>query len=152
MAGSRKEADAIRVLLGWSQEYLDEVHDAADAIIAARGPQPFWEPASSDSDFSDSGGNLLTPPGSPKGDGLDLSMKAWDRRKWSDLARGIELGDSGFHNYKTWRSHIISEHETKVLSTVISSQRSGVRKKKCLNATLRPERWAKIDLQMLHFR
>ena len=100
MAGSRKEYDAIHRLLGYSQEDLDYVHNAAEARLAARGPQPFWEPASSDSDFSDTGATLLTPPSSPKGDGPDLSMKAWDRRKWSDLAQGIELDDSGFHNYE----------------------------------------------------
>ena len=132
MSWNREAYDAFHRLLGYSQENLNHVHKAADeyrARLDARGPQPPWEPAESDSEFSDTDGAPRSPPQSPKGDGPDLSMVAWDRRKWSDLSLGIEPRDSGFDNFETWRCHVLSEHAQKVLPTSTSLQKSGVRKK-----------------------
>ena len=53
--------------------------------------QPTWYPYDSDSDLEDINGAPMSPSQSPKDDVLDLSARALDRRKWSDLARGIEL-------------------------------------------------------------
>ena len=105
MSWDRAAADAFDILRGYTQEYLDEVHKRADdyrAFLDARGPQPPWEPAESDSDFSEPDGAPLSPPTSPKSEGPDLSKGAWGRRMLADLARGIETRDSGFDKYETW--------------------------------------------------
>lgn len=128
---TREQSDAIqRLFYGRSQEYLDRVHENADslrAFLAARGPPPIWYPLSdSDTEFSDADGAPMSPPPSPKEprdeNVLDLSEKAWVRRKWIDLSQGIEARDSGFNNYETWRNHMISEHAKRNLPSPASSQ------------------------------
>lgn len=126
MSVARTESDAIHKLLGYSQDYLDCVHKDADelrASIQARDFQPVWYPCDSDSDLEDIDGAPMSPPQSPKDDVLDISVRAWDRRKWSDLARGIEPKDTGFDKFHTWRSHVISEHMQNVLPTSTSLQK-----------------------------
>ena len=135
MVLSRTESDALdRLFGGYSQEYLDRVHEDADklrAIIAARGPPPIWYPCDSDSDFEDTNGAPISPPQSPKDeDVLDISVRAWDRRVWSDLSQGIEPRDTGFNNFETWRSHMISEHAKKrILPNSTSMKKPDVIKK-----------------------
>ena len=154
MSWDRAADDAFKRLLGYSQERLDRIHKAADerrAMLEARDPQPSFEWVDSDSDFDDADRALLSPPPSPKGDGPDLSITAWDRRKWSDLARGIETRDSGFDNFETWRCHVISEHAQKVLPISTPSKKSGVRKNR-RPAVIVSERQVQVDLSTLHFR
>ena len=138
---SRAEVDAFRRLLGYSQEYLDEVHKCADEERARMGPPVRWEMASSsDSEFSDADRTPLTPPKSPKGDGPNLSQTAWARRIWSDLSVGIESHDTGFDDYEKWRSYTISEHAKRVVPVSTSLERSGIRKKKRRPAVMLSER------------
>lgn len=116
MVTAREESDAwSRLIFGHSQEYLDKVHEHADrirAVIEARGPPPIWHPfEDSDSEFDDVEGAPMSPPPSPKDENvLDLSEKAWIRRKYIDLSQRIFPEDTGFDKYETWRSHEISEH------------------------------------------
>ena len=134
MPTKREEYDAFRVLLGESQERLDEIHKLADEYRARIGPPVRWEPGSSDSDL-DTDHVPLTPPESPKredhfSNGPDLSIKAWNRRKWSDLSIGIETRDSGFDDFETWRAHVISEYHAKALPIPTSIHKTGVCKKR----------------------
>lgn len=109
--------DAYYVRLGYDQEYLD------------RNPPVFaW--TDSDSDFSDGDRAPLTPPQSPTGDGPDLSWKAWTKCKWANMSRGIQPRDSGFAEYETWKSYILSQHPRKVLPALTPLRRPGVRKKR----------------------
>ena len=130
MVLTREQSDAIdRLFYGDSQEYLDRVREHAEslrAVIAARGPPPIWYPPSdSDTEFSDADRAPMSPPPSPKQpkdeNVLDLSEKAWDRRIWIDLSRGIEPRDTGFNNYEKWRTHMISEHAKRNLPSPASS-------------------------------
>lgn len=129
MAWDRAAHDAFNLMLGESQERIDLVHKIADEFRAAReaqGPQRDWEGPGSDSD-SDA---PITPPQSPRreGDGPDISWRAWDRRKWVDISRGIEPKDTGFDKYETWRVHMLSEHAKKVVPKPISPPVSEVSK------------------------
>lgn len=113
MSFDRAESDAIHRLLGYSQDYLDGVRKGADELrtrIEARDPQPTWYPCDSDSDLENIDGAPMSPPQSPKDGVPDISVRAWDRRKWSDLARGIEPRDTGFDKFHTWRSYVISQN------------------------------------------
>lgn len=142
MVLNRAESDAMHRLLGYSQDYLDRVHKDADELrakIEARGPPPIWYPCDSDSDFEDNSGAPMSPPQSPKDENvLDISAKAWHRRKWIDLSQGIEPRDTGFNNFETWRSHVISEHAKKPLPTSTLLKKSEVIKKSSTQAVLRP--------------
>lgn len=134
MVLTRAESDAIdRAFYGYSQEYLDSVNKGADelrAIIEARGPPPIWYPCDSDSEFEDTNGAPMSPPQSPKDeDVLDISAKAWDRRIWTDLCKGIEPRHTGFDNFETWRSHMIAEHAKKNPPTSTSLRKPDVIKK-----------------------
>ena len=137
---TRAECDAFSRLLGCSQEYLDEVHRRADEGRARLGPLVRWEPASSSDSESDDDHTPLTPPKSPKGDGPDLSRKAWSRRLYSDASIGIESYETGFNNYEKWRSYMISEHAKRVVPVSTSLEKSGVRKRKRRSAVTLSER------------
>lgn len=130
---TRAESDAIDRLFGESQENLDRLHKDAEEVrarIEARGPPPIWYPCDSDSDLEDTNGAPMSPPQSPKDDNvLDISVKAWDRRIWTDLSQGIEPRDTGFNKFETWRSHMISEHAKRILPTFTSLQKPEVIKK-----------------------
>ncbi|KAF7508894.1 hypothetical protein GJ744_008603 [Endocarpon pusillum] len=39
------------------------------------------------------------------------------KRFWADLQRGIEPCDTGFDDYETWKSHVLSESALKVSLT-----------------------------------
>ena len=69
---TREESDAWLIMQGHTQERLDRIHAAADAMCArleaeGRGPSTVWEPISSDDDdeFEDSHLRPMTPPASP---------------------------------------------------------------------------------------
>ena len=116
----RMESDAFHRLLGYSQEYLDRIHKLADERRASfrlhKDFQPICYPYDSDSDFEDDDGAPMTPPRSPKEvKMIDVSESAWNRRKLSDLARGIEPRDSGFDNYHLWQSYVVSEQYEKAM-------------------------------------
>ena len=72
----RAADDAFNRLLGYSQEYLDRIHKGADeyrAMFAARmesAPEA-WTDLESDSDYDDAHLAPLSPPLTPKGQGLD---------------------------------------------------------------------------------
>lgn len=127
MSWDRAASDAFSRLLGYSQEYLNEVHKRSEeyqAALDARGfpPPETWEPASSsDSDSDDARFAPLSPPRSPRlprsRERLDLSRAAWSRRLLRDAARHIDSRDRGFDKYETWRAQMISEHEQKALSS-----------------------------------
>ena len=138
---SRAECDAVSRLLGYSQEYLDEVHRLADEGRARMGPLVRWEMASSsDSDFSDADHAPLTPPKSPKGDGPNLSQTAWARRVYSDLSIGIESRDTGFDDYEKWRSYTLSEHAKKSAPVSAPLKSRGIRKKRRRPAVMQSDR------------
>lgn len=115
-------SDGFLRMLGTSQEEIDRRHREADELRARRlardGPPEIFE--WTDASFSEDG-VPMTPPESPKGDGPDVSTKAWMNRIWADLSRGIEDHDSGFNDYETWKSHVLSESAPKVMSTSTSS-------------------------------
>ena len=128
---SRQESDAWGRMCGYSQGYLDEVNKNVDDYRARHAndpPQPPWEGPGSDTESEDADGAPLSPPPSPRGAGLDLSLKAYDRRLWSDLARGLPSKECAFGGYEKWRSHMISEHAQKALLPSTSLHESGVRK------------------------
>ena len=133
MAWTREADDAFHRLLGYSQEYLDYTHKFADgyrAHVQARQAQfPPWEWASSDSDL-ETDNVPPTPPESPKGDGPNLSVSAWERRIWTDRARGVESRETGFNDFDKWRAHVISEHQ-KALPASTPVHKPGERKKRC---------------------
>lgn len=125
MSWDQAASDAFARLLGFPQEYLDEVHQRAkqcQTAIDARGfpPPETWEPvSSSDSDSDDTRLAPLSPPRSPKspkGERPAFSRAAWSRRLLRDAARGINSKDRGFDKFETWRAQMISENEQKVLS------------------------------------
>ena len=112
---TQKAEDAFNRGLGYSQEYLDAIRNGAAELRAkreARGPLPVFEPYSSDSELDLEHDNLpLTPPQSPKRDGLDLSRKAWQRSTWGDLSRGMDPSDIiGWGAFEVWQSHMVSKH------------------------------------------
>ena len=86
----------------------------------------------------------LWPPQSPKGDGPDLSQKAWARRIYSDLSIGIQTDETGFNNFETWRSHTISEHAKRVVPDSTSLEKSGIRKRQ-RRPTLVPSERSRLD-------
>lgn len=131
MASARRmESDAFHTLfLGYSQEYLDGIHKAADERKARfRLPedfQPICYPYDSDSDFEDIDGAPMSPPRSPKEvKMIDVSVSAWNRRKLSDLAQGIETRDTGFDNYHLWQSCAVAEQWESVWAASKSLQKS----------------------------
>lgn len=149
MVWDRTANDAFLRLLGHTQEDLDSGHEVADeyrAKLAARGTQPPYEPAESDSDFDDAHFAPLSPPPSPRSEGPDLSEGAWGRRRLADLARGIEPKDSGFDSYETWRSQMIAEHAQKVLPTPTPSQKSRVRRRDRRPTVTISERYVHMNL------
>lgn len=116
MPWDRAAYDAFQRLLGTSQEELDRRHREADELRAWRlahdgPPKVFeWTDASDPED-----GAPITPPESPKGDSPDLSFRAWQKRIWADLSRGIHDRDTGFNNYETWKSYVLSESTSTLL-------------------------------------
>ncbi|MCJ1474816.1 hypothetical protein MMC13_003476 [Lambiella insularis] len=127
---SRPECDAFSRMLGYSQEYLDDINKHVDDYQARHAndpPTPLWE-GPSDTESEDADGAPLSPPPSPRNDGLDLSLKAYDRRVWSDLARGLRSEDCGFGGYEKWRSHTIQEHSQRSLPVSNQLHKSGIRK------------------------
>ena len=91
----------------------------------------------------------MSPPASPRGERPDLSIKAWDRRKWSDLSQGIEARDSGFDNYQTWRSQMMAEHASKVLPTISPPEKPDIRKKQRRSTAVVSERSVQMNLETL---
>ena len=70
----RAADDAFHRLLGYSQEYLDRVHEGVDEYRAAHAAQiasapDAWTDLESDSDYDDAHGAPLSPPLTPKGEG-----------------------------------------------------------------------------------
>lgn len=135
MVSTRGAFDAVQKLFfGRSQEYLDELHRVAEkyrTIFEARGPPPIWYPPSdSGTEFEDADGAPMSPPSSPRQprdeNVLDLSEKAWERRVWIDISQGIEPRDTGFIQYETWRSHMISEHAMNIMPSPASSVTANV--------------------------
>lgn len=137
MSWDRAASDAVSRLLGYSQEYLDDIHKRAEeyqAALDARGfpPPETWEPASSsDSDSDDARLAPLSPPRSSKSGGLNLSRAAWGRRLLRDAARRIDFRDLGFDKYETWRAQMIFEHEQKTLSSRSLSVKSSRVRRQC---------------------
>ena len=122
-------------LLGTSHEELDRRQREADELRAWRlahdGPPKVFEWT----DASDSEGVPMTPPKSPKGDDPDLSIRAWNKRIFADLSRGVEPCDTGFDDYDTWKSHHLSETAPKVLPTSAPLPKPGICKKRRRPAT-----------------
>ena len=114
-------------MLGTSQEDLDRRQRKADERRAWRlahygAPRAFeWTDVSDSED-----GALITPPESPRGDGPDLSTKAWMNRFWGDIQRGIEPRDTGFGDYETWKAHVLSGNTSNVVPTSAPLPKPGV--------------------------
>ena len=95
---SREESDAWLIMQGDTQERLDRIHAAADAMRArleaeGRGPSTVWEPASSDDEeFDDI--RPMTPPASPpwapQGKSLTYPRLSWGSRSKLHNRRHIE--------------------------------------------------------------
>lgn len=125
MPTQRQSDDAFQRLLGVSQEYLDDIHKHVDeyrALHANDPPPVLWDGPGSDSESEDADGAPPSPPPSPRGDGLDLSSKAYERRIWNDVSRGLSCDQCAFGSYEKWRYNMISEHQKALpLSTSPSS-------------------------------
>ena len=145
MSWDRATDDAFNRLLGYSQEELDRFHEKVDELRAwrkAHDPQSDFEWTESDSEPD---GAPITPPDSPKGDSPDLSTKAWIKRKWADLSRGIEPCDSGFDNYETWKSYVLSENTGQILPASAPLQQSSIRKTRRRFVPAFSERQAQLE-------
>ena len=99
---SREESNAWLGLFGKSQDYIDEINRARDDYRAkhADDSQPLWEGPETETESEDVDGAPLSPPASPKGDGPDLSFKAYRRRMWLDLSRGLPSEDCAFEVFR----------------------------------------------------
>lgn len=125
MAWTREQTDARDLALGFSLATIESTHNYADRYkqyYAARDPAPECPLVLSDSGSDD--GALPSPPVSSKGDGPDLSERAWRSRKWADIARGIDPRESGFDHIQFWRSTMRAQHTVKGLTTSSLSKKS----------------------------
>ena len=139
MAWTREAEDSFSRLLGYSQEYLDEVHKFADeyreAVLAAGGqigPQrPLEEMRAqylsyeSDSDFDDKPLAPLSPPLTPKGSdgGSDIAAPPPPGRNTLIHGDGVDSLEAAEESRTTISdTEMDGQHEVPPLPTLTSSQ------------------------------